>query len=270
MESLSEIVILAFVQGLSEFLPISSSGHLVIVQKFLGISEPRLILNVLLHLGTLIAVLLFLKGIIVQIVGDTCSFILKKRAFSVYVKIGLFAIIGCFPAFIAVFFFKDFFMSFFLSPQKIAVLLILNGLILLLSKNAKAPHSITLDSFSLKHALIIGCVQPLAILPGISRSGTTITCGLLLGLEPLLAFKFSFLLAIPAILGAVVLEGKELFAMDLNHIRLYGLGLVLSFVSGFFALAILKKFVAQNRLHTFSLYCITVGISFLVYFVIKN
>lgn len=266
MESFSDIVILALVQGLAEFLPISSSGHLVLAQHLLGLTEPRLLLDILLHVGTLIAVLLFLKSILVPIVTDTYAFIVKKKAMSMYVKIVLFAMIGCVPAFIAVFFFKDFFVSFFMSPLKISILLIVNGLILLFARFVKVPQRVSLENLSMRHALIIGCAQCLAILPGISRSGTTITCALLLGIEPVLAFQFSFLLSIPAILGAVVMEGEQVLSMEMSHIQLYGIGLVLACASGFSALFILKRFVVQNKLHVFSIYCISVGFFFALYF----
>jgi len=258
--------VLGIIQGVAEFLPISSSGHLVLAQNFLGISEPRIILDIVLHVGTLFAVVLYLWSFLSKIMTDTIAVLRKKEYYkNSYFKLGIFAIVGCVPAFIVVLLFKDIFVSFFSSAFKTALLLILNGFMLLLSRFLQGKNKISISSMCWWHALLIGCAQSCAIFPGISRSGITITSALLLGVEPILAFQFSFLLAIPAILGAVVFESDALLQLESGYF-VYGVGLLVSFVFGYASLFILKRFVIQNKIHKFSAYCILVGIISAVYF----
>jgi len=266
---LIDIIILAIVQGIAEFLPISSSGHLVIVQNLLGISDPRLLLVVLLHLATLLAVIIFLRSFLFSVFKDCAIFIRQTRSsIQPHLKVALMAVLGCFPAFIAVFFFKDYFMSFFSSPQKTAFLLMVNGFILMIYRFIRPNSNITIHTFKIHHALLIGGAQSLAILPGISRSGMTITSALLLGVEPILAFQFSFLLAIPAILGAVVLEGAEVLTMESTNLFKYSIGFIIAFITGYVSLIYLKRFVIDKKLYKFSLYCIATGLLFTCYFVL--
>ena len=241
------------IQGVAEFLPISSSGHLVLSQNILGLSEPNIAFDIILHVGTLFAVLIYLWNFLMHIVHDSLSFASRKIRFrESYFKIGLFAIIGCIPAFIVVLFFKDIFVSFFSSAFKTSLLLILNGFVLLLSRYLKPKTDvISIQSMKWWHALIIGMAQACAIFPGISRSGMTITSSLVLGLDPFLAFQFSFLLAIPAILGAVLFELGALMDMG-SATFLYSIGLLVSFIFGYISLCVLKRFVIQKKIHCFS------------------
>ena len=170
-----------------------------------------------------------------------------------------YACIACLPAIVAVLCFEDFFEILFSVPKTVACLLIFNAVILLVSKFAgdKKNKSVKIG---LKIALIVGCAQVFAIMPGISRSGTTITAALLLGLSPAIAFEFSFLMSIPAILGAVVLQLGALTDSGSADLGLYFLGMIVSSVFGILSLMALKKFVIKNKLYVFAGYCLLIGI----------
>ena len=256
---------LACVQGIAEFIPISSSGHLVILQYFFGFEEPQLFLNIVLHVGTLIAVVIFFRTLLVGIIADIKGLINKKLIFNEStLKLALFAIVASIPALCAVIVFEKYYIESFNSIVLPANLLIINGFILLTASYRK---HITKDvkQFDVGDAILIGCAQCIAIFPGISRSGTTITCALLCGVNPGLAFQFSFLLAIPAILGALLYDIKELFTLSNIVIIKYLCGMVVSACIGYISLIILGKFVIKNRLYVFSIYCWLIGCLILIF-----
>lgn len=260
METFAEIIFLGIVQGAAEFLPISSSGHLVLSRFFLGIEEPKLFLDIVLHLGTLCAVVVMFFPLLRDCVVDGWACVRGKILFrESHTKLAVYACVGCIPAVIAVLFFKDTFEAAFSKPAMVAILLIINGFILLASRFGRR-HDRGVGDFTVWHALIIGCAQCIAIFPGISRSGTTITCALLCGISPILAFRFSFLLAIPAIVGATVLECREVTTLSSGECLKYGVGFLVAAAVGYVSLLLLQRFVAKNRLHYFTVYCWIVGL----------
>jgi undecaprenyl-diphosphatase len=257
--SILEAVILGIVQGLTEFLPVSSSGHLVLLQKIFGIDQPGLFFDTMLHAGTLIAVFVVLWkdifGILKKIVQPLTGFI----------------ILGTIPAVIAALLFGDFIENAFKSAQFLGFsFLITTGLLItaeLLSRRAKDSNSLKKnEDMNWVDALFIGILQAIAILPGISRSGATISGALSRKLDRNFAARFSFLLSIPAILGAVVLHTKDLItgseetaAESISVIPVIA-GTLTAAVVGFFAVKLMLKIIRERSLFGFAIYTGILGV----------
>jgi undecaprenyl-diphosphatase len=244
-------IVLGLVQGLTEFLPISSSGHLVIVPAALGWEEPPLGLTVLLHLGTLLALLVYFRneliGLALGLLGRGPDPRLARR------MVG-FLVIGTIPAVIAGLALGSFFEDAFARPYESCVELVITGFMLLaVERLGERAAQADLD---VPRAAGIGAAQALAILPGISRSGATIGAGLWFGMPREEATRFSFLLAIPAIFGAGVLDLAQ------GELELGGsamAGFVVSAISGYLAIALLLRFVRTHSLRIFAHYLFVVG-----------
>lgn len=257
--NIGEALILGLVQGLTEFLPISSSGHLVFAKHFLGgVRQPGILFEVLLHLGTLIAVLLYFKKDIISILkallpskNNNDRNIIYKR------KLALGVVVGTIPTVIISILFKDFFESIFDSVKIVSIMLLVTGILLYLSdRYAEGKKS----EVPMKDAIIIGIVQGVAIIPGISRSGSTIATGIFRGIKSENAARFSFLLSIPAILGAVVLKLSETGDFPVEDIFPYSIGVATAAVSGFLSIKVLMKIVSGKKLRYFAYYCWIIGI----------
>lgn len=242
--------ILGLLQGLTEFLPVSSSGHLVIMGSILGVHEPGITFEVILHFGSLLAILIFFRKKIFLLLQSLFDSSMKKER----MIIG-YIIIGTIPATIIYFLFKDFFENAFKNPLLASMMLIVTGLILL---STRIKHDGTKD-ITLMSAIIIGISQAFAIIPGISRSGTTISTGMLLGLKPSEAAEYSFLLVIPAILGAVVLKFGELRNLDSALIGQYSFGLLVTFLSSLFAVYLVLELIKKGKFEYFAYYCFAAG-----------
>ena len=243
-----EGIFLGFIQGITEFLPISSSGHLVIAQDILGLNPPGNMIEVATHLGTLISVMYIYKKDIVTIVTD---FIYSKNR-----KFVFFLIIGTLPS---VFFGlggKKIILTLFESTKMVSVCIIITGLVLLLSIRIRRSNS----TFNLNNSFLIGLSQAFAIMPGISRSGMTITIGMMLGIPPKEAARFSFLLSIPVIIGAGVLTAVEPIS-ESSQIRFEVLfsSFLTSFLVGLLCLKWLLKILNNGNFHFFGFYCIIFG-----------
>ncbi|TWU48446.1 undecaprenyl-diphosphate phosphatase [Rubripirellula reticaptiva] len=253
-----EIFILAVVQGIAEFLPISSSGHLVVLGALMGELSESPTLEVILHAGTLGSILVvYWRRILDLLTRD-------RRVIPLLV-------VGTIPAVVIGLTIKTQFEHIMRYPLLASLMLIVTGGLLIVLGRLK-PRDSDYQSMSLKNAFVIGCFQAFAILPGISRSGSTILGGRLLGLKNEDSVTFSFLLAIPAILGATVLTLKDVveqrsegIPMDFTVAEL-GIGAFVSFFVGIFALKWLIGWSRQDRLHWFAWWCIPVGIAASVYF----
>jgi undecaprenyl-diphosphatase len=237
-------IILGIVQGLTEFLPISSSGHLVLVPRMLGWDEPELGLTVMLHLGTLVALLIYFRneiiGLIVGVLGGGPDPAAARR-------ITRFLIVGTIPAVIAGLALGGFFEKTFHRPYESSIELAITGLILIATERfGERAVRHDLDD---RRAFGIGAAQALAILPGLSRSGSTIGAGLLAGLTREEATRFSFLLSIPAIAGAAVLDAAEgeLVVTGASIAGTLAAGIV-----GFLSIHYLLRFV---RTHSLTVFC---------------
>ena len=220
--TLLKAIFLGILQGLTEFLPVSSSGHLVLAQKYLGLNEPMVFFDVMLHVGTLAAVLVVYRGAIVRLMlggfstfGDKQFYrkpIVTVRSSQELMFIWL-ILLGSIPTGIIAVLFKTQLESLFNEVRLVSMMLILTGIILQLPRlrkqNTDSPDS-TIEKLKTWHAPLIGIAQGCAITPGISRSGSTISLGLFLGIPAKTAAEYSFLLSVPAILGAVALKISDI------------------------------------------------------------
>jgi undecaprenyl-diphosphatase len=252
------VALLALIQGITEFLPVSSSGHLVIAQHFLSWNRDNVLLDATLHLGTAAAIILVFRNDIRELVEglfarDAAK---KRRSF----RYAAFLVLGSIPAAAAGLAFKDFFERMFLNPRATGALFFVTAAFLFASTLRKRP-SAPLDA---PKAVAIGFAQALAILPGVSRSGTTISTALLVGTERKEAGRFSFLLGLPIILGAVFLELTGVSEASLSPGLLLA-AFAVSFAVGAFALKLLLGFVDRGKLHYFGYYLIALGVACLVF-----
>jgi len=242
--------ILGVLQGFTEFLPISSSGHLVIGQQVLGLELPGNVFEVVVHMGTLLSVLaVFWKDIL-----RLLSTLVEKKT-QIYI---LALIVGTLPAVIGGLSFKTTLEGLFDNVTYVALALFVTGIILITTR--WIPHRD--GPLSLGRGFIIGVAQMVAIIPGISRSGITISMGLFLGVSAEKAARFSFLLAIPAIAGAGLLTWLDLSQQAVSTIPVPALltGLVSSFLMGWIALKWLLGMLASGRFYWFGVYCILVAL----------
>lgn len=285
-------IIMGVVQGIAEFLPISSDGHLAIMKQVLHIdADNGLLFDILLHFGTLIAIfIVYLKDIWelivegVQLIGD-CFVNLgkflrntvsrkqlpyKKVISTPYRKFVMLVIVSTIPTgFIGVIFedVVEFTGRTLLVP---GLCLILTGLLLMIADRVKEGNKVE-ETTGYQEAGLIGIAQGLATLPGLSRSGSTITTALLLGLDREFAVKYSFIMSIPAVLGAVVFELRD-FSMDMvsqTDLFNYLVGTIVAAAVGYFSIKTMLVLVRGKKFKYFSYYCITIGmIAFLCYFVL--
>lgn len=262
------VVILSIIQGLTEFLPVSSSGHLVLGQHFLGVQSPGIVLEVVLHLGTLVSVIVVFFKDILGLFKATLDIITRPftREISVhtpYRKLILLLIIGTIPAVLSGFFLDELFESLFASPRVVGFTLLLTGVILYYS--ARLQGSKGLDKVSVTDAVVVGVAQGLAITPGISRSGSTVALALFRGLDRDTAVRFSFLLSLPAILGAAVLKIPALAASPVDYPSWWlWIGGLVSAGFGILAILWLVKLLQKGKLQYFSYYVWALGIFTLI------
>lgn len=241
-------IILGIIQGFTEFLPVSSSAHLVIMQRILSIPGQEILISVVLHLGTVMALIIFFFR---DILETLCN---KKLLLYIIAVTVITAIIGITG--------RDFFESMFQSTKLVAAALIITGLILIFTKTFMNTKR---SNLTIKDALILGLTQGIAIIPGISRSGITISTLLFRGLRRETSFKFSFLASIPAVLGVFILEAKDVSLAFQGSLRNLFFGFTFSLLSGILSLWILKKILLKAKLYYFGYYCIIIAIITLLF-----
>lgn len=277
-------VLLGIVQGLTEFIPVSSSGHLVLLPHFLDMDTPGIAFDVALHAGTFAAVVLYfrtdLRNLLAALVG-----VGDRAAVAYYRRLALLLVVGTVPIAFVGLLLRDVFEAAFGSPTAAAAFLLLTGTLLLLGEVARTrrggftspaagvppgqvmvgydagdPEGLTLDQVGLRQALVVGFAQCVALFPGVSRSGTTIVAGMSAGLTRPAATRFSFLLALPALIGASMIslpdlaEGPIVFGPGA-----IAAGVVAAFASGYLAIRWLLGLVARDRLTGFAIYCFALG-----------
>lgn len=247
-------ILLGLVQGLTEFLPISSSGHLVFAQNLIGFRVPNVAFDLILHLGTLLAVLVYFRRDLVQIFTSSLS---RKDESNGRRWIAM-LIIGTIPTALIGFAFQQQFESLFGKPRVVALMLWITALLLFLSDRVQSTTKNN-GGITVMQAIIVGIAQGVAIIPGISRSGATISTGLFTGMDAKTSARFSFLLAVPAILGASVFEMKNLSALEPGESLSYLGGAVVAFLSGWIAIDILLKVLIRRKLWKFSVYLLILG-----------
>ena len=271
----TEAIILGIIQGLTEFLPVSSSGHLVLFQRLFGLEEAELFFDVCVHLGTLLAVMVVFRQEIKNIISALMRFISStgsKKTISQKIesdpdlKMALLIVIGSIPTAVLGFLFRGIADRLFASAFIAGLMLMVTGLLLWLTRwAATRVEQPGADRLTPKNALIIGVVQGLAIIPGISRSGSTISIGLLLGISREMAARYSFLLSIPAIIGAGLLSLKAGLSQTDLAIQISVLGAAVAALVGYGALKSLLHVVKKGRLHLFAPYCWLAGILAIIF-----
>lgn len=258
-----QAAILGIVQGLAEFLPISSSGHLALLQYFFGVeADSVLLFTVMMHVGTLVSVFIIYRkdiwALILELIAtirDLCTGKGLRINSCPMRRMGFMIIVATIPTALIGLIFEDFFESLYASIVSIAIGLIFTGIILFVAermgKSDKGPMEM-----KWRHAIFIGIMQGIAICPGVSRSGSTLFGSLISGLKREFAVEFVFLISIPSILGSVVLEMPKALAegMDASMAGPLIVGVVLAALSGIFAIKAMIKVVSNKRLIGFTIY----------------
>ncbi len=267
--TLNESLFLGVVQGFTEFLPISSSGHLVVAQALLGINKTGISFEIFVHFGTLMSIIVMFRNEI----GDMISSFLKvmrnpKNMAAIYradrqFHFLMMIFLATLPAGIIGILFKDSFEMLFGEPGYVGYAFIFTGIILFSTKFAPNRSA----QIGISNAFTIGIAQAFAIIPGISRAGSTIGIGMLRGVSGEEAARFSFLLAIPAIAGATLLQVVDIMEYGMQDLNLFiaVAGVLSSFLTGILAIWLLMGILKRGKLHYFSWYCVTLGIVTIIY-----
>lgn len=246
-----QALILGIVQGLSEFLPISSSGHLLILQHAMGITQSGFTFDVALHLGTLVALIIFFYKDLIELVKA----LFVKSHLSRLAWLLIFATI---PAAVIGYLLEGAAESRFRSPALVAVNFAVFGAIMLAAEAVakRYKNQKKIDEVNTKEAMTMGFAQAAAIIPGVSRSGATITAGLFTGLERVAATRFSFLLGIPITAGAIfkVLVKQSAFTQIHNEAGIFIVGILTAFITGIFAIKFMLGYLAKHSLAIFAYY----------------
>lgn len=250
-----EAALLGIVQGLTEFFPVSSSGHLVMAEHLLGQVKEGVLFEIAVHVGTLVAILFFYRRRIAEL-----AVALLAREPEAWAHLGK-LVLATLPAVAAGLFAKDFLESLFDAPEVVGFALLATAAILLTTR--RSVERASAPAPTVMQALLIGCAQVLAITPGISRSGTTVAVAMALGVAPLAATEFSFFMAIAAITGAAVLAIPDAGAADASMLAACAIGAGTAAISGFLALRWFVRLLQNRRFHLFAVYCALAGVAFL-------
>jgi undecaprenyl-diphosphatase len=250
MVSFVETVILGILQGLTEWFPVSSSGHLALAKELLG-WQPPVIFYVLLHLGTVAVVIAYFRKDILIVLRA----MLRRDFNAPEGRLAIFIVLGSVPTAFVGYAFKGIFESFFSNLLVVGLALLTTGILLFISARREGSKTLGyLDS------LLVGLAQGIAIIPGVSRSGATISTGLLRGVDRMAVFKFSFLLSIPAILGATVMESGDLsLLLSSVDTEAVVLGVLASMVVGYLSLKALQRIILTHKFNWFAVYCLAAG-----------
>ncbi len=263
--SIIEAIILGIIQGLTEFIPVSSSGHLLLAHELLGINETGLAFDVALHIGTFFALIIFFhKDIYELILGILGKNDRKKLAWII--------VAATVPAVIGGVLLQDYAENAFRSPILVSINLIWVSLAMLAAERyakSRKEKQVNIDNVNLKQGLAIGLAQTVALIPGISRSGSTITVGIFAGLDRVSATRFSFLLAIPITFGAIlkVMTDSDTLSQLGSQQGIFAVGIISAFLSGLFAIKFLIKYLSKHTLNIFAYYRLAIGLIALIYFI---
>ena len=265
--------ILGFVQGVAEFLPISSSGHLTLLQHFFGMEEPDNLFNILLHFATLLAVCVYYFQDVVEMVveffraiGDMFSRHPSRGNPPEARRLVFLIVVGTLPLFV-VMLVKDYVEALGSSPVFVSCALLVTGCILFLSDRMGGGRK-TARTATLKDVLLVGLAQGCATIPGLSRSGCTISAGMAVGFDRKFAVRYSFLLSLPAVLGATILEVKDVIGMEgglaQGMLPMYLVGMVIAGVVGYFSIRLVNLLASKGKFGAFAYYCWAAGIVSLI------
>ena len=257
---LIKAIILGLVQGLSEFLPISSSGHLVIFSEILNFHEQGIAFDVFVHFGTLLSIFVAFRHELQKMIFAPLAVLVQKSKdaeLQEYLKWDYYVIIATIPAGIIGLTLKDPIEALFTNTLLVFFTLAVTGLIMSISPVLKTKGA----DLSAGNTFVIGIAQAFAILPGISRSGSTIFTGLAFGIDREKVARFSFIMSIPAVLGAVILQLNDVLKTDITNSQIinYSAGTIVSFISGYLAIIWLLDIVKKGKLQWFGYYCFFVS-----------
>lgn len=264
--NLFQAIVLGIVQGATEYIPVSSSAHLVLVPWLLGWPDAPFEFEVLVQWGTLVGVFVYFWRDVWAIVRDVLVGLLQRKPWgTLQARLGWYIVLATLPAVLFGLLFKPLFEAAFASPLAVAALLLGTAALLTAAERFSAPQR-ELSSLGWLDALVIGLWQVVALLPGVSRSGATISGGMLRGLDRPSAARFSFLMSIPALLGAGVLAVKDLLEAGSLAAQLpaLGVGFVAAAISGYACIRWLLGYLQRGKLYGFALYCALAGLACLL------
>jgi undecaprenyl-diphosphatase len=268
-----QAIFLGIIQGLTEFLPVSSSGHLVLFQNLLGFKEPEILFDICLHIGTLIAIcIVFFREIktifmtLVHLPGLAKAAGGYKPLYekNEQVRMAALIVIGTLPTALLGFFFHKVADQIFGAVWIVGTMLMVTGILLWFTRYIN-PNGRPIGRVTTKDALVIGLTQGLAIIPGISRSGSTISVALFMGVEREVAGRYSFLLSIPAIFGALILGFDPSISQTSISTKMVLMGALSATIVGYISLKILLHIVKRGRLYYFAPYCWLLGLAALIW-----
>ena len=266
--SIFEAIILGIIQGATEFLPVSSSGHLVLLPTIFHITSPDLAMTGLVHLGSLMAVLVYFRQDLWQIITAVLVGLRDRQPMgTTYSRLGWFIIAGSVPAAVAGFLLEDFFAGIFAEPTWAAFFLLITAVLLVTGERLLSGKK-SFDTMTWLDAMIIGLFQMMALLPGLSRSGSTIVGGLVRGLDRSISARFSFLLGVPVILGAGLLSVVDIVTTPVRTFSTgaYVVAFLAAGISGYICIAFLINWVRSHSLYIFAAYTAVFGILYLLFF----
>jgi undecaprenyl-diphosphatase len=272
--SIRDVLLLSLLQGATEFLPVSSSGHLVLLQWLLGLKDVPVFFDLILHLGTALAAGIVFSRTIFLMVSDSFNCIARKEKRETILKQGnvrflLFILISLAVTGVPGYLFIDRISQFFYKPQWVPVFLVVTGMILLATKFIPIKNK-EIFQISFVQPIVIGASQVVGGLPGISRSGITVSAGLFMGMSRRFSGMFSFILAIPTIAGASIFEfikegygsgGYNAFSLNSHFLILCMIGFAISTLSGYVALRLLLTLLERGKWHLFSYYCFAIAVA---------
>ncbi|MFO8062650.1 MAG: undecaprenyl-diphosphate phosphatase [bacterium] len=255
-------VLLGIIQGLTEFLPVSSSGHLVLFRELLQIKTDNLFMEISMHFGSLLALIIYFRARILGLIGGGYREITQKRGEKSNLRFMGLVIVGMIPAVIAGLFFKEHIENAFTSVIFTGIMFLVTGGIILITKFISSQQG----RIHIKSALIIGLMQVFALLPGISRSGITISAGISAGVKRKHAADFSFFMAMPLILGSFIMELKEV-SMQFEFYIITGI--VSSLIASYIAIVILYRLLESEHFYRFAYYLFPLGILTIIYGIVR-
>jgi len=266
---LFRLVLLGVIQGLTEFLPVSSSGHLALLPALFKFEVPTLALAMALHLGTLIAVVIYFYNDVISLIRSFFSIFKKERSpqEKKYLKLLILIIVAIIPAVIFGVLFSDKVDQTFSKPRIVSVLFIFNALLLFAAHFYSKKGDVSLERAGFKNATLVGLFQIFSLFPGISRSGSTISGGIFSKLRKEDSARFSFLISIPIVLGGALFEMKDLFkgtSQNPSVIYIF-VGFFVSFLVGLISIRLLFNMLKKSKLYFFAVYCLIIGIIGLIF-----
>ena len=263
-------IVLGLVQGIAEVLPISSSGHLIIVENLFNAQDDNLAFEIFLHLASLIAILFFLRKKLWALIKGFCLYLVRrKEEYKLEFKYGIMVIISTIPVVIFTLLFKDLIDKVNGTLWVVGLLLMVNGVVLWTLSHIKGTRK--KEELNYLDALVIGCGQCFGIFPGISRSGSCLCGAFTRKIEKETAADYAFILFIPAVLGATVLEFTHFseISIDTSMLALYGISFIVAMVTTYFSFVLLLKVIRKGKLSWFGYYCLAIGLFTFIYGLVK-